>query len=50
MLGEDEKEDEEEGKNPPMTFGIFKEHAFLITDLEKATNTYVCAHCDARFT
>ena len=43
-------EDEEEGKNPPMTIGIFKEHAFLITDLEKATNTYACAHCDARFT
>ena len=33
-----------------MTIGIFKEHAFLITDLEKATNTYACAHCDARFT
>ena len=43
-------EDEEEGKYPPMTTGIFKEHAFLITDLENATNTYACAHCDARFT
>ena len=37
-------------KNPPMTIGIFKEHAFLITDLEKVTNTCACAHCDARFT
>jgi len=43
-------EDEEEGKYPPMTTGIFKEHAFLITELEKATNTSACAHCDARFT
>ena len=33
-----------------MTIGILKEHAFLMTDLEKATNTYACAHCDARFT
>jgi len=54
LLREDEEwvleEDEEEGKNPPMTTGIFQEHAFLITDLEKATNTYACAHCDAIFT
>ena len=40
VLGEDE-EDEKEGKNSPMTIGIFKKHAFLITDLEKATKTYV---------
>ena len=33
-----------------MTIGIFEAHAFLITDLEKATNTYACAYCDARFT
>ena len=33
-----------------MTIAIFKEYAFLITNLEKATNTYACAHCDARFT
>ena len=33
-----------------MTIGIFEAHAFLITDLEKATSTYACAHCDARFT
>ena len=45
------KDDEEkEEKTPPMTIGIFEAHAFLITDLEKATNTYACAHCDARFT
>ena len=54
LLREDEEwvleQEEEEGTSPPMTTGIFKEHAFLITDLEKATNTYACAHCDARFT
>jgi len=50
VLGENKKEDEEKGKHPPITIGIFKEHAFLITDLEKATNTYACAYCDARFT
>jgi len=45
------KDDEEkEEKNSPMTIGIFKEHAFLITNLEKATNNYACAVCDARFT
>jgi len=45
------KDDEEkEEKNPPMTIGIFEVRAFLITDLEKATNTYACAHCDASVT
>lgn len=34
----------------PMTSRILKEHAFLITDLEKAAKTFVCAHCGARFT
>ena len=33
-----------------MTSRIHKEHAFLITDLEKATKTLACAHCGARFT
>ena len=40
------KEQEEERTSPPMTTGIFKEHAFLITDLEKATNTYACVMQD----
>ena len=31
-------------KKTPMTIGIFNEHAFLITDLEKAIGTYACAH------
>ena len=37
VLGEDEKD----GKTSPMTIGIFKEHPFLITDLEKTTKSYV---------
>lgn len=42
------KDDQEkEEKYPPMAIGIFEAHAFFITDLEKATNTYACAHCDA---
>ena len=40
VLGEDE-EDEKDGKTSPMTIGIFKEHTFLITDLEKTTKSYV---------
>jgi len=31
-------------KKTPMTIGNFNEHAFLITDLEKAIGTYACAH------
>ena len=33
-----------------MTIGVHNDHAFLITDLEKAAKTYECSDCDARFT
>ena len=33
-----------------MNIGIYKEHAFLITNLDKVTNNYSCAECQARFT
>ena len=35
---------EEEGEYLTMTIGIYNEHAFLITDLEKAAKAYECAH------
>ena len=35
---------------PTMTIGIYGEHAFLITDINKVTNNYTCGDCDARFT
>ena len=33
-----------------MTIGIFEEHAFLITDINKVTNNFTCGNCGARFT
>ena len=33
-----------------MNIGIYKEHAFLITNLDKVTHNYSCAQCQARFT
>ena len=41
---------EEEGEHLTMTIGIYNNHAFLITDLEKAAKIYECTHCGARFT
>ena len=35
---------------PQMNIGIYKEHAFLITNLDKVTHSYLCAECQARFT
>ena len=35
---------------PTITIGIYGEHAFLITDINKVTNNYTCGDCDARFT
>ena len=35
---------------PTMTIGIYGEHAFLITDINKVTNNYTCGDCGARFT
>ena len=35
---------------PQMNIEIYKEHAFLITNLDKVTNNYSCAVCQARFT
>ena len=35
---------------PTMTIGIYEEHAFLITDINKVTNNYECGDCAARFT
>ena len=34
---------------PQMNIGIYKEHAFLITNLDKVTHNYSCAECQARF-
>ena len=36
--------------HPTMTVGIYKGHAFLITDINKVTNNYTCGECLARFT
>ena len=33
-----------------MTIGIYGEHAFLITDINKVTNNYTCGDCGSRFT
>ena len=41
---------EEEGEHLTMTIGVYNNHAFLITDLEKAAKIYECTHCGARFT
>ena len=35
---------------PTMTIGVYEEHAFLITDINKVTNNYTCGECMARFT
>ena len=35
---------------PQMDIGIYKEHALLITKLDKVTKYYACAECQARFT
>ena len=35
---------------PTMTIGIYGEHAFLITDINKVTNNNTCGDCGARFT
>lgn len=35
---------------PQMNIGIYQKHAFLITNLDKVTNNYSCAECQARFT
>ena len=36
--------------HPTMTVGIFDVHAFLITDINRVTNNYICGECLARFT
>ena len=36
--------------HPTMTVNIYNSHAFLITDINKATNNYTCGQCLARFT
>ena len=33
-----------------MTVGIYENHAFLITDINKVTNNFTCGECLARFT
>ena len=35
---------------PTMTIGLYKGHAFLITDINKVTNNYTCGECMVRFT
>ena len=35
---------------PTMNIGIYNDHAFLITDINKITNNYTCGQCSARFT
>ena len=35
---------------PIMLIGIYNEHAFLITDINKVTNNYTCRDCGGRFT
>ena len=35
---------------PTMNIGIYEGHAFLITDINKASNNYTCDDCMARFT
>ena len=35
---------------PQMNIGIYEEHAFLITNLDKVTRNYAFAECQARFT
>ena len=32
-----------------MNIGIYKEHAFLVTNLDKVTHNFSCAECQARF-
>ena len=34
----------------PMTIGIYDQHAFLIKDISKLANVYLCGHCQQRFT
>ena len=34
---------------PTMTIGLYEEHAFLIKDINKVTNSYECSDCGARF-
>ena len=36
--------------HPTMTIGLYEGHAFLITDINKVTNSYTCGECMARFT
>ena len=33
-----------------MNIGVYQDHAFLITNLQKVTNRYACAEYQARFT
>ena len=33
-----------------MNIGIYNDHAFLITDINKVTSNYTCGYCSARFT
>ena len=35
---------------PQMNIGLYKEHAFLITNLDKVTHNFSCAEFQARFT
>ena len=35
---------------PTMTIGIYEEHAFLITDINKVTQNFTCGDCGARLT
>ena len=36
--------------HPTMTSGIYEGHAFLILDINKASNNFTCGECMARFT
>ena len=36
--------------HPTMTIGLYEGHAFLLTDINKVTNSYTCGACMARFT
>ena len=36
--------------HPTMNIGIYENHAFLILDINKASNNYTCGECMARFT
>ena len=35
---------------PTMIIGIYEEHAFLITDINKVSDNFTCGDCGARFT